>query len=523
MNLKKTYLYAFYIFLAICLLSGSLLIGGCGSGADNKHDSTSYTLTGNIVADGKNLVQINCGRCHAMVPVNYLNKNVWKYHSLPAMAKYFKITSYLGGYYKSEKDSGGMALNAWLSIVAYYEKMAPDTILSPAKPSPLVEDWAGFKLKTPPPSKRTSFTTLAAVDTSTDKIYTSDRVSNILTEWDKNFKSSTVTKLPSTAVDAVFKKNTNGGSDAILTCIGVLERYDFPNGRVLQVGLDAKTDTAKAALIASDIERPVQTIEGDFNHNGLTDLVVLGQGGLKGGIYLYSRAADHSYTQTTISNKPGAVQAIAGDFNKDGWTDLMVLFGSVDEGLWLFENEHKGGFKPRILLRFPPVYGSSSFQLVDIDHDGNPDLIYTAGYNYHDSRILKPYHGLYIFKNTGNWNFKQQWFYPIDGCTKAIAADFKGNGRLDIVTSAFFADLKNDPAEEVIYFEQLSPFNFKAHAIPVSKYGRWMTMQVADYNHDGKPDIVLGNYSEGFAFQHDFKPFWETNIRFIVLENANKK
>jgi len=123
----------------------------------------------------------------------------------------------------------------------------------------------------------------------------------------------------------------------------------------------------------------------------------------------------------------------------------------------------------------------------------------------------------------GNWNFKQQWFYPINGCTKAIAADFAGNGNLDIATSAFFADMQNNPAESFIYFEHDKPFTFKPHAIPVSKYGHWMSMDVGDYNNDGKPDIVLGNYSHGFLFQPGFKPNWDTHLPFIVLQNNIKK
>jgi hypothetical protein len=217
------------------------------------------------------------------------------------------------------------------------------------------------------------------------------------------------------------------------------------------------------------------------------------------------------------------VQAVIGDFNNDGWPDLMVLFGSGNEGLWMFLNDHKGAFTAKNLLTFPPVYGSTSFQLADIDHDGKPDLIYTCGYNFHDSRILKPYHGLYIFKNMGNWNFKQQYFYPINGCTKAIAADFRGNGGLDIATSAFFADMKNNPAESFIYFEQVSPFNYKPHALPISKYGRWMSMDVGDYNNDGKPDIVLANYAHGFLFQPGLKPTWSDKLPFVVLENNFKK
>ncbi len=61
-----------------------------------------------------------------------------------------------------------------------------------------------------------------------------------------------------------------------------------------------------------------------------------------------------------------------------------------------------------------------------------PDILYTCGDNSDFSKVLKPYHGVYIFTNQSNWKFKQTYFYHIDGCTKAIAADFDHDGDLDV-------------------------------------------------------------------------------------------
>lgn len=508
--------YSLLLLLFVSAIVGSTLFTGCKG-------KKAFEPSGDTIVDGKQLVQKYCVKCHEEPDPGLLPKAVWKFHTLPDMAHYLGISTYFStNYYKKEGDTSGASLLEWQAIQAYYQKAAPKVLLRPKGQTPLIDDWAGFTLKTPATNTIINRTTMVAVNAATRKLYTCDALKLTLKEWDSNLKPRDVAQLPSPAMSGTFVSDDKGAQQGVFSCIGQMAPADFPNGNVVMVSLDGKTQPVKPASLADDLNRPVQTLSGDFNKDGLNDFVILAQGHFSGGVYLLQQNADHTYSQTSISKRPGAIQAVIGDFNKDGWPDVMVLYGAGDEGLWMYLNDQKGGFTSRNLLHFPPTYGSSSFQLADINHDGKPDLIYTSGYNFKDSRVLKPYHGLYIFTNEGDWKFKQAYHYPIDGCTKAIAADFDGDGDLDIATIAFFADLKGNPAESFIYFEQDKPMSFKPHAIPVSKYGRWMSMDVADINNDGKPDIILGNYAEGMAIQ-EIKPFWGQNLPFIVLENHTKK
>ncbi|GGH02383.1 FG-GAP repeat domain-containing protein [Mucilaginibacter phyllosphaerae] len=517
MKLKRTFIFSSFLLSGVALLSLSTALDGCKS-----KSAANYQLTGNVIADGEHLVKLHCTKCHSLVPAGALTKNVWRMHILPDMAAYLGIGTYGPSFYKEPKDTAGISIVHWQAIVDYYNKIAPDTLLPARHPVELQADWAGFTLKKSAQTIDIAFTTLVAANPATGNIYTSDLVANTLTEWDKQLNVSKVTGLPSAAVNANFGTDAGGKPNVLLSCIGRIDPVDFANGKIYGANLgQAKLTTGEVAI---DLPRPVQTLSVDMDKDGQKDLIVLGQGYKKGGVYLIKLdAGGKAAKQFTITDRPGAVQAVSQDFNKDGYPDLMVLFGAIDEGLVLFLNNKKGDFTSRQLLRFPPVYGSTSFQLADLDHDGNAELIYTCGYNFRDSRILKPYHGLYIYKNTGNYHFKQTWFYPINGATKAIAADFDQDGDPDIAAIAFFADMKNNPAEEFIYFEQDKPMQFKPHAVPVSQYGRWMNMDVNDVNKDGKPDIILGNYASGFLFQPNFAPAWDEHQPFIVLENHIKK
>ena len=484
---------------------------------DSQSDQKKSKLTGELL-EGEKLAAKYCSSCHLAVEPELLDKSTWNNQVLPAMAKQLGLEVWQGNkYFQNQKSA--ISRGDWLKIVAYYDSLAPEKVEQVKPPVAATHDWADFTLKTPKSdTSKFATTTLVAINKAEHSIYTSSAENPDLVKWDQDLKPFLSTKLSSPAVDISFEENNR-----IITLIGEMKAYDSPNG-ILYL---TEKNKALNKLIAAGFIRPISTTSADFNKDGLRDYVVCGFGHNTGGLYLVQQLADKTFEKKSIREVPGATQAITGDFNEDGWPDIMALFAHADEGIWLFLNDKKGGFSTENILRFPPVYGSSSFQLVDINKDGKLDIIYTAGDNSDYSRILKPYHGLYIFINKGDLkegspNFEQVYFYPIHGATKVIAKDFDQDGDIDLATIAFFADFKNNPSASFLYFEQNSKTkfpNFIPHAPPINNAGRWICMDAEDMDGDGDTDIVLGNYSKGFLNQESFKPNWNLYMPFVILVN----
>src|SRR5207249_4337546 len=243
--------------------------------------------------------------------------------------------------------------------------------------------------------------------------------------------------------------------------------------------------------------RPVQILSADLNKDGRTDYVVCEFGNLVGALSWMENLGNNKYERHVLRAAPGAIKAYINDYNHDGQPDLWVLFAQGEEGIFLFTNEGHGNFESKQVLRFPSVYGSSYFELDDFNKDGHPDIVYTCGDNADYSPVLKPYHGVYIFLNDGSNHFDQKYFFPIDGCYKAIARDYDGDGDLDIATISFFADYERQPEESFVYLENEGGFNYRPYSFPGVKSGRWLTMDAGDIDGDGKIDLVLGNFSLG--------------------------
>lgn len=510
LRLSFSQYYIRFLIFATLLVA----IGSCYSGGDT-------ALNDPVIAEGQQLAQQHCGTCHLIPSPDLLDKETWVKHVLPAMAPNLGLEVYPGGvYYAGQKAA--ITFDKWQKLIAYYQTLAPAKLEVSSPPTPATNDWAVFSLQKPQTNTtQVAMTTMVSVDTIGHQLYSSDALRSDLSHWDPHLRPTLFKQLRSAAVHATFFRDDKGNERGLLTSLGTMRAADIAKGELITVDLSGKRG-ADSSAIATDLPRPLQSIPADFNKDGLMDWIVCGFGHLRGGLYWLKQQPNHTFSKLPIKEIAGASQATVGDFNADGWPDLIVLFAHADEGVWLFLNNKKGGFTERNLLRFPSVYGSTSFQVVDFNKDGLLDLLYTCGDNSDYSKILKPYHGLYVYLNQGDFRYKQAYFYPINGCTKAIAADFDQDGDLDIATIAFFADFQRNPAEGCLYFEQQKLLQFRPHALPVSTYGRWICMDVNDVDQDGDADIVLGNFSKTFIIQEGVKPTWDTHLPLIVLKNKTR-
>lgn len=506
---KIPWLQYYFFQISICLCLSNLSCGTQGSGES--------------VAEGKALAGKYCSNCHQVPDPALLDKSTWTNSVLPAMAEQLGIEVLEGNIYLHSQQSA-LSSADWTKLVHYYQTLAPDTLQVP-NGYKHTQDWAVFTLKQPKIElSAVSSTLLVAIDSSRQRLYTSDLENPGLYTSDRLEQRKLLTTLPSSAIDICFPTLKN--PKMAITCMGGMRALDITKGQIFT--LDKKRGT-EPEMISQDLIRPIQSQPIDYNKDGLQDYLVCAFGHNRGGLYILKQLADKPtsgsrFEKVVVREMPGATQSYIRDLNSDGWPDIMTLFAHADEGIWVFMNDQKGGFIEKNVLRFPSVYGSSSFQLIDVTQDGKPDIVYTAGDNSDFSRVLKPYHGLYIFENTGNLTFRQSYFYPINGCTKAVASDFDQDGDMDIATIAFFADFQKKPQEGFLYFEQTDTTpkqqpNFKPHAVPVHTHGRWICIDVEDYDGDGDDDIVLGNFSKGFLNQESSKPTWNVHIPYVLLEN----
>jgi hypothetical protein len=282
-----------------------------------------------------------------------------------------------------------------------------------------------------------------------------------------------------------------GWLDIVVACLGTLRPIDDLVGSVVLLSNNGAMQFTPTTIL-DRVGRVADVEPGDLDGDGDTDFVVASYGAInQGEVGWLENKSDKTYPYHLIVKKSGGINVLPTDLNGDGSLDLVVLFAQEHEEISAFINDGKGGFQERVLFKAAtPAFGSSGIQLVDLDQDGDVDILYTNGDNLDLPSIYpRPYHGVQWLENQGNLNFVWHDIYRCYGAYCAVAGDLNNDGHLDIVVTTLFNDWSDPKRASLLWLENNGRQQFRPHSI-ATQPTHLISAAVGDLDGDGRLDIV---------------------------------
>lgn len=303
----------------------------------------------------------------------------------------------------------------------------------------------------------------------------------------------------------------DGAIDLVVADLGTFIAQDHDRGRVVWLRRHEEADRYEPIVVAAGLGRVADVRPGDFDGDGDIDLLVAIFGMNKTGDIrmlwnVAPRGESPRFEMEVLDPRPGAVHVPVQDLNGDGHLDFAALISQEYEQIAVFlnqqgSNQRLAPFHVRVLWEGPDLtFGLSGMQLVDLDRDGDTDILFTNGDAF-DNNFVNPSHGVQWLEYRGDLTFEYHHLTHLAGAYVALPGDIDLDGDLDIVVSAWAPkhaeprEYFEQPRPSLLCLEQTAPGVFATHVLEMA-VPYHAAMELADFDGDGDLDIAVGYDSQ---------------------------
>ncbi len=493
--------------------------------------TTSYLLFSLILVSSQNtladekvdrivkMANDYCGLCHSMPSPSIAPKASW-----PRIIKTMNELA-LKKFGKPMIDE-----NQTRDITAFYYGSSPETlprlpynqthqkltfkqhIVGAKQELPLITN---IKLATIEGNKKTNF---IVSDMGNNAVF-------LLSKDNKTWREKKIADIGASVYADVMDYDGDADKDVVIGDIGVLPYTDKKVGNIFLLRNQNGNTFSKEKLM-DGIGRIAETRAIDIDGDNDLDIAVAAFGGGDSGeIFWMENQGKNNYVKHSLLDVTGALNITPWDMNNDGHMDFISLISQEHELFMVFINQGNKQFTHKVIARGPhPMFGSTSMRLVDLDQDGDLDVLFTNGDAYDTQQDLKPYHGVQWLENLNNDQFRFHDIGRFYGAALALAGDMDKDGDLDVVASSFMNDWNDPKRQSMVWFENDGKQNFVQHDL-TAKPASIATFELADVTGDGYLDIVAGSLRLDLLFKpkdenDKSKPGNSTpEPRIVILEN----